>query len=208
MDLVAKYKKMLGVSETPKLKIDSRLGNMWNGYCRWVAAAPQTSTIFVHKRILEDIRTLERVLAHEMVHHWENMNEAEHMLALLRKGIKPESTDHGATWLKGAALVNKHMGAGFVTEKSDQDYVYAAGKKPYYLLIKPSWAYLWTVKVTPALAGLVEREKLRGARLIKTTDEFWARMTPKLGAKTTQYTRIPDGEHADKLKKLYEGGEK
>lgn len=214
-DLVKKYQKMLGVSQTPKIKLVSRLGNTWNGYCVWSPVTPWTSLISLEKKITKDPLTLERILAHEMVHHWDFMSDVPRVMGLIERGIKPTYPEgHGARWLEGAAIVNHHMGAGFVTEKSD--HVAGTGKKIYYLLIKPlpvlkqgrvvdvSWVYVWTAKITSAATeALVAREKLRGARLVKVTDEIWARGA-KLGAKTTQWSQVANGKHIDLLKRLYE----
>ena len=67
-------------------------------------AGSRTTTMELQKRLLPNDKFLERVVAHEMVHH-------RNYLAAT------EDEKHGAAFREGAARVNAIMGPGFVVEK-------------------------------------------------------------------------------------------
>ena len=105
----------------------------------------------------------------------------------LSRGVRPGREGHGKNWQQGAEVINRQMGAGFVTEHSDEDYVCEANKNPIHLLIKPlpqirpsskggevygwRWLFASAARLSPLAEVKVSQELLRGARLITTTDE-------------------------------------
>jgi len=109
--LVDKYMSLLGVvGERPILKVRSALGVSWLGRTKWSSHEPHTTTIELQRSIVGDARTLERVLAHEMVHHRDMISMTEGDIAVSRF-VKPES--HGAAFMQGAEIINAVMGPGF-----------------------------------------------------------------------------------------------
>lgn len=178
IEIVAKYMGVLGVDDPPEITIVDNLGSTWLGICRWAANDPSTSHIKLQRRILAHPATLDRVLAHEMVHHWEFMSLTPEQVNLVRFGIKPES--HGPKFLEGAAKINRLMGEDYVTKTSDASYELAQNTREFYLLIKPmnhrenrlGWA--WAGRLTPQIRDRIAREcRENQAKLIKTTDDRW-----------------------------------
>lgn len=205
---VDKYMILLSVDVRPEVHLRSNLGARWLGRCEWRSSRLGTSVIELQRSILADERTLERVLAHEMVHHWEFVNLPEHEIALIRLGHRPPG--HGPRFREGAAIVNAVMGEGFVTETSDQEYVKEANTKEFYLLIDRAYGdrlgYAWAAKLSPEARKVVEERTAKGAKLVKTTDErftigkakikkFGGLSIPKEGSETEAVLRA-----------LWEGG--
>jgi hypothetical protein len=178
IEIVAKYMGVLGVEDPPEVTIVDNLGSAWLGICRWTANDPNTSHIKLQRRILAHPATLDRVLAHEMVHHWEFSRLTPEQVSLIRYGIKPES--HGAKFREGAAEINRLMGDDYVTRTSDASYELSKNTREFYLLIMPmshrenrlGWA--WAGRLTPQIKDRIAREcRERQAKLIKTTDDRW-----------------------------------
>jgi hypothetical protein len=178
LEYVAKYMEILGIDTPPEIKIANKLGSPWLGLCHWTASRPETSTITLQKRILAHPPTLERVMAHEMVHHWEFLNLTANQITLIRHGIKP--TSHGPKFEEGAARVNSLLGPGFVTKQSDNSYELESNIKPFFLLITPlssrsnrlGWA--WCVRPSEQIRERITRKCSEdGSKLVITTDERW-----------------------------------
>ena len=202
---VTKYMGILEIAgERPSIKLRSNLGSKWLGRSSWSSKRPHTTLLELQQSILGDDRTLERVIAHEMIHHRDALAISENELALIRVGIKPES--HGASFREGAARINAVMGAGFVTAVSDKEYVHTPSHKKFLVLITPlskdrlGWA--WAARLGPEAKGWVDEQLGRGSRLVPTTDDRWARV-----AKIKRYGgySIPrDPQDAVLLRELYE----
>ena len=202
---VTKYMAILEIAgERPSIKLRSNLGSKWLGRSSWSSKRPHTTLLELQQSILGDDRTLERVIAHEMIHHRDALAISENEMALIRVGIKPES--HGASFREGAARINAVMGPGFVTAVSDKEYVHAPSHKKFLVLITPlakdrlGWA--WAARLGPEAKGWVDEQLVRGSRLVHTTDDRWAR-----GAKIKRYGgySIPrDPQDAALLRELYE----
>lgn len=201
---VAKYMTILGVDgEHPVVKIRSHLGSRWLGRSTWRPSQPRTTLLELQQSILGDDRTLERVVAHEVIHHRDAIAISASEVALLRLGIRPES--HGATFREGAARINAVMGPGFVTETSDQDYQTTSARRTFVVLITPlpggrlGWS--WTARLGPRAADWVRELVARGSRLVHTTDERWTR-----GRKIERYGgySVPrDSQDVTLLQELY-----
>jgi hypothetical protein len=176
--LIGKYMRLLDVQgERPHVQIRSNLGSKWLGRCVWKASEPNTSTIEIQKAVLANPKTLERVVAHEMIHHAEFTRLTPDQMALVKFGIRPD--EHGQTFKSLAAYVNAAMGADFVTVTSDQEYEKAENTKEFFLLVSPispsrmGWA--WAARLSADGKARVSSETAKGARLLKTTDERWTR---------------------------------
>ena len=202
---VEKYTQILGiVGERPIVKLRTNLGSQWLGRSTWTPSRPHTTTLELQTSILGDDRTLERVIAHEMVHHRDALAISPHDLALLKVGIKPEA--HGAKFHEGAAIINAIMGPNFVTAQSDKDYKRDAPRKSFVLLITPlpdgRLGWTWAARVGPKAQSWVDELVGRGSRLVQTTDDRWTR-----GRKIVRYGgySVPkDPEDAALLRELFE----
>ena len=202
---VTKYMRMLDIAgERPNVKLRSNLGSKWLGRSTWSSKNPSTTILEIQTSILGDDRTLERVIAHEMVHHRDALAISEGDMALLRLGIKPAA--HGTSFHEGAARINAVMGPDFVTEVSDQQYVQAASGKKFVVLITPHsggrFGYAWAARLGPEAKRYVDEQVTRGSRLVHTTDERWTR-----GTKIKRYGgySIPKSDDdIARLRELYE----
>jgi hypothetical protein len=205
-DLVTKYMGILEIDgDRPSVKLRSNLGSKWLGRSTWSSKRPNTTILELQQSILGDDRTLERVIAHEMIHHRDALAISAHDIALMNIGIKPES--HGASFCEGAARINAVMGPGFVTELSDKEYAHTSSFKKFFVLITPlmggkrlGWA--WAARLSDQAKPWVDGQIAQGSRLVQTTDDRWAR-----GAKIKRFGgySIPrSGEDAALLQALYQ----
>jgi hypothetical protein len=181
--LVDKYMGILGIEgPRPDVAVRSHTGSRWLGRCS-TRPNEYTSLVEVQRSVLDDPRTLERVFAHEMVHHAEYTSikarsvHPQHEFRRLRR-----YGGHGQYFRAGAALVDAVMGAGYVTEKSDEGYVVAKNTKKFFAMILPPgwrggggetrWAWAIAVRLSPeARAYAAEKAAAHGARLVTTTDD-------------------------------------
>jgi hypothetical protein len=166
---------ILGIAgERPIVLVKSELGANWLGKDKWSEKNPLTSTITLQRSILHDPRTLERVVAHEMVHHRDFLAMTPADIAFARV-VKHDG--HGAAFLEGAERVNAIMGPNFVTVHSDKEYVHAPHTKEFYVLIAPAhrgrlgWA--WAGRLSPEAQAIVAEKEREGAKLVRTTDLRW-----------------------------------
>lgn len=206
-DYVTKYMGVLAIhGERPVIKLRSNLGSKWLGRSTWSSKRPHTTLLELQQSILGDARTLERVIAHEMIHHRDALAISESDMALMRVGIKPES--HGASFHEGAARINAIMGPGFVTEVSDKEYSRAPASKRFVVLITPlpdgRLGWNWAARLGDKAKGWVDELVSRGSRLVHTTDDRWTR-----GRKIVRYGgySVPrDAHEAALLQELYQRG--
>ena len=202
---VTKYMGILDIAgERPVVKLRSNLGSSWLGRSTWSSKNPHTTLLEIQQSILGEDRTLERVIAHEMIHHRDALAISADTMALIRIGIKPEA--HGASFREGADRINAVMGPEFVTAVSDKQYVQAPSGKKFVVLITPlpdgRLGYSWAARLGPEAKGWVDEKIARGSRLVYTTDDRWAR-----GAKIKRYGgyAIPkDADDVARLQELYE----
>jgi hypothetical protein len=202
---VTKYMGILQIDgDLPILKLRSNLGSKWLGRSTWTQSQPHTTILELQTSILGDDRTLERVIAHEMIHHRDALAISENEIVLLRVGIKPES--HGVTFREGAARINAIMGPDFVTAISDKEYKHEGPRKKFVMLITPlpngrlGWG--WAARLGPKAQSWVNELVARGSRLVYTTDDRWTR-----GTKIVRYGgySIPrDDQDAALLRELFE----
>ncbi len=206
--VVSKYMSILSIEHRPTVKLRSNLGAGWLGRCSWSTRAPNTSLIELQRSILSDERTLERVIAHEMVHHRDYMEMSADTVALLRIGIKPPG--HGQSFLEGAQEINAVMGEDFVTVESDKEYSTSKNTKQYFLLIATAYSnrlgYAWAVRISPEAQKHIDKAVADGGRLVKVTDERWTAGKAKI--KRFGGLSIPKqgSESETILRKLFETG--
>jgi hypothetical protein len=202
---VNKYGEMLFARSSPRIAVKDNLGVNWLGRTHWSTREPDVSLIVIQRRALADERSLERVVAHEMIHHVVFTNNPAWTISMVRQ---KRFEGHGDEFMKFASMVNRRMGEGFVTEKSDESYISAPETKPYILAIVPrgqgQYGWAWAVRLTPKAARYFEylREK-RGAILVRTTDPRWAKKGPRLGE--SRGIGVPQNvEDQEELRKVYE----
>jgi hypothetical protein len=204
--LVDKYMDMLSIDpETrPTIEVRDNLGSKWLGRCNWTTARPRTTTIELQRAILADALTVERIIAHEMIHHAEAMSLTPAEVALIRLGSRP--AEHGRRFQELADHVNTVMGPNFVTVTSDREYVQTKNEKRFHLLIVPitssrlGWA--WAAKLSPEAKVVVdEKVATENGKYVMTTDDRW---TKGVRIKKFGGLSVPRGEDVDELRRLYE----
>lgn len=210
-ELVHKYAAMLGVDTLPKVVVRDHMKSKWLGRCVWryYQTGPQsftyTTTIELQKSILSHPKTLERIVAHEMVHHTDFATLTEQDLQALRSGRKRDG--HGSRFQELAAQVNSAEGEGFVTKHSDESYVVEPSKKLYYLLVAPlekyGFGYAYAVRITPNIAKHANRILAMGGRLLTLNDPYWMVHGVRIGGGMS----VPrDAERQRMLSELHGGG--
>lgn len=210
IDLVEKYGRFFGLAdhELPDLEVRDNLGSKWLARVEWSPRTPGMSLLQIQKVALKDARTLERIVAHEMIHVHNFMRMTDDERAYLKLRRTTLSDDHGRKFLELAARVNDEMGTDFVTERSDQDFELAENDKPFFVLIekigngKLGWS--WAVKLSPQMEVVIEEKRLNDAAvLIETTDRRFTK-----GVKIKRYggCSVPKlaSEDAQALQELYE----
>jgi hypothetical protein len=199
---------MFGVQgDEPDVVLRDNVGSPWLG--RWTVKVRVNSSdrpvIEIQRRVLSDPRTLERVIAHEVVHHVDYLNMDPSDLELLKIGIRLPA--HGDSFRHLASIVNARMGEGFVTEKSDKEYVVAPSGRRILLLIAPAshgrLGWQWATRLGPKALEWVQRRTAEDARLVEAVDDRWT-YGPRIEA-WKGWAIPPDEETANMLRELYEG---
>jgi hypothetical protein len=214
--IVDKYAAFFGVGpdHLPEIEIHDNLGSKWFALTVWHPSRPGTSTIQVQRAVLDDARTVERIIAHEMIHHvnFLRMTVAERAMLKYAKGSL--SDDHGRKFQEMAALINAEMGEDFVTEKSDEDFKVTPNDKTFFVLIEPvhmgrmlGWS--WAAKLSKQAKEEIERRtgSLEDIVLVETKD---VRFTKGVKIKRYGGCSVPkaDSEDAAELASLYEEARK
>jgi hypothetical protein len=149
----------------PVIKIRNNVASGWLGRCIYRRGSDNT-TIEIQKNIVDSEKTLNRVLIHELVHHF----------VFLTGGKE----GHGGDWRNKADELNKILGANYVTQFSDEaDEI---KRKEYYIVIAPkdgTQNYYFISTVSPSMsqkATILEMLKTNG-RVFKINDEYFAGVT-------------------------------
>jgi hypothetical protein len=174
---------------------------------KWKAGLPGRPVIQIQRVVLPDPHTLERVVAHEVVHHAQYLRMDPAEFELLKLGIRP--IGHGKSFHDIATVINAKVGDGFVTEKSDREYVVAPSGKRILILIAPTRSgrlgWQWATRLGPKARAWVDRKISEGARLVEGYDDnfIWT-SGPRIEA-WKGWAMPPDEETANLLRELYEG---
>jgi hypothetical protein len=178
-DMARRHLEILGVADNwplPRFAIAKGLGARWSGRCTW-APSFTTCAIQVHQRMTASDRSIERVVAHEVIHH----------VVFMRHGRLGKLINHGKIFLDMLRQLNAVLGEDFVTVRCGDDYERAALPRPIKLVLwrRPgaaipsiSWHSRATARTERLVAAL-----LRGSgevRLAETTDGRWTQF-PKTG---------------------------
>lgn len=203
---IRKHLRILGEpSPLPRIAIVNHLGAKWHGRHTYFPKAGDY-LMEVQRSVLADEPTLERIVAHETVHHAEAHALTDADRQLLRMGRGRHLLSHGSSFTSRASKINSVMGPGFVTITSDQGYKATPSTKEFSLLIMPlergMLGYQWAARLSPAMRAFIERKQAEGARLTTTRDERFTRGA-KIGPGGWSVPR--DDETRAKLASLYEG---
>jgi len=209
-EYVAKYMQMLGAADEPPpiIQIRNNLGSKWLGRTTWKGRAPETTTIELQQVIVNHPATLERVVAHEIVHHVEALQMTEVEKRRVELGIPLPS--HGRHFFDLAARINREMGDNFVSEKSDLSYEQdTRTNKPFIVLVAPPgsyaphYAWAWAVRPSKKTLDWAQRIIDSGGKLVQSYDRRWTRGVP-LKAFGGVSVAAPNSEDEQLLKELYE----
>ena len=202
----------------PTVKIVNNAAPKWLGRCIYTHNANENrSVIEIQKSIVNDDKTLDRVLCHELIHAVDFYKQYSHPEQgqenwnkhLDRKRLGFKSDGHGKEFQEWAAKINAVMGKDYVSEKSDTSYVVELTKE-YFLLVMPTskgaekYGWAWTVRPSTEQKSVIQSKMMEGGRLFMSKDERWMS-----GAKIKKYggMSVPtkeDGKQA--LKDIYNSG--
>ena len=208
LSLTAKYAKLLGVPSLPRVVVKDNVGSRWLGRTLWHARRPGSTTIELQKVILGHPETMERVIAHEVIHHAEFVELTPDQVELYQNRLL-NLPKHGPRFFELARLINDERGdAEFVTEVSDQSYVLQSSRKFYVMVVEIApgrFGYAYAVKFSPKMIKALERYKAnnRVVRIAETTERKWSR-GPRFG--DGRYAVPTEPGEQDELRVFYEAG--
>jgi hypothetical protein len=227
---IAKYLRILKAEELepPAVTVvKAKLGRCWLGLNSWYWSRPLTTHIEIDERVTEHAPTLERIFAHEMVHHVEHVRGGMQHLTVFASGNRNEIRrvlsymrrmgSHGRAFHEGAAMINAVMGKDFVTEHSDQSYECATTQKSFLMLIIPLDAegrrlgYKWGIRPSDKALRFIQNKLMipgePGARLVRATGDHWTRGTADFSVRTG-WSVPTDPRAVAELRHLYDHGER
>jgi len=184
----------------PSVKLVNLAKARYLARCKWIRGSSNT-TMEVQRSTLADPKTLRRVMAHELIHHWDFLTR-DHSTG------SPKSDAHGAHFLQQAARINSTEGPDYVTVKSDQSYD-VSRVPPYYILLYPisGGRYGWGVALRPSKrqkAWIVKMRAEKQARLFRITDGRFFSGAEPIGGRGYSYS--PDKELVKFVTDLYHNG--
>ena len=169
----------------PVFKIRNNVASKWLGMTKWPRGSKNT-TIEIQKSILDDEKTLHRVLIHELVHHWVFMTS-------------PTDHGHDGPWRVKADELNKILGPGYISQTSDESYV--KNGKEYFLVIYPDrGTFIFMSTVNPSTmqkAKIARHVQDDSARIFRINDPYFAGVT--------SFSSTSKPEANEKLKTIYNG---
>lgn len=164
----------------PSVKIKNNLSAGWLASCVYRRSNPGTSEIEVQKAAIEDNDTLRRVLAHELIHHWQYV-KSDMTAELQRRQLGIKTDAHGDDFREWAARINSAEGSDYVTTKSDTTYV-VNHTKEFYVLIEPSgdeYGYAFAARPSAKQKeDIKDRKHRNAARLFKTSNHRFTAGVP------------------------------
>lgn len=180
----------------PDVKLVNNAKARWLARCKWLRGASNT-TMEVQRMAMGDPNTLRRVLAHEMIHHWD----------FLTQHYTPGKNAHGAQFKQQASRINMMEGPDYVTVKSDESYD-TSRVPPFYILITP-WKgrFVWNIALRPSKKQkeiIVKRMAQYQSRLFKSTDGRLFHGAEKINSRS--FSSSPDPEIKQAVEDLYREG--
>jgi hypothetical protein len=177
-DEVVRYMTMLGASDLPKpsVRLADNLGSRWLGRCVWSPKAPLTTVVQIQRIVCHDLRSLQKVVAHETIHHINFLTKTDQELRTARFTHRWDG-GHDARWHAMADRVNAVEGKGFVTVTSDESTVTSSTGKKFLMLIEPMhgpgerFMWAWGVRISPEAQPWVQRHMVeKRAKLVESTE--------------------------------------
>lgn len=218
--LIDKYVAMLGIDPRyrPRVTVVSQLAAGHMARAVWHSDTPGEGYIEIQKVAVESTpRELERIIAHEMIHH---ANYAEFFRSYTWKEGLPilkKIDAHGSQFVRLMELVNAQEGKDFVTKTSDLLTREEAGEsKPYYVIfssltLPSSGARMigvaWAVRL-PKDTRILREQVLDGAALIRTTDPLFTAFSGKIRADGRIVYSFPRAEKGDIFARVAQAYEK
>jgi len=200
----------------PRIKIANNVASRWLGRCGYTPSVDKfNTTMEIQKRITNDEKTLDRILAHELIHHLNFIEKYAHpehgednwkkYSQMKRIGFSDDP--HGKQFKEWADKINMVMGKDYVTEKSDETYAVEIDKDFFVLLYpiskeKIGWA--WTVRPSDEQKNVIKQKIMEGAKLFTARDSKFTS-----GAKIKKYGgfSVPTKtEFKEQLKEMYTSG--
>lgn len=188
----------------PGISIKNFTNVRWLGQMHTKVIPPYTQSDATHvleiqKAILNDDNTLKRVIAHEMIHLWQNINKTPQDFSMIAR-LGYSGGGHGRDFFAYAAKINAIAGPDYVTEKSDETYKIERTKE-FYLLIEPylithdilGFGWSWAARPSAQQKEEIKNRQINAnAKLFKSKDPRWlggvqikkwgGRSIPKSGA--------------------------
>lgn len=181
--MARKHLAILGVTlPLPRFTVVARVGARWGGRCKW-RSDWTTCVIEIHETMTGNPRDLERVVAHEIIHH----------VVFMQQGRAGRWVGHGGVFLEMLAKLNATLGEGFVTTMCGDDYLRAELARPIHLVL---WRRLggtvpsvgWYARATARTQRTLMRLAAGTAvgqgevRVVQTRAPIWAHF-PRIGAR-------------------------
>lgn len=188
----------------PVIKIVDDRGPHWLGKCRYAPnELPGNCTILIQKKILGDSETLDRVMAHELIHH------LEYMLTSQTQNVRTmrwTTRGHGQFFHEWERRINSQVGKDWINESSDSSYVLTDESRPALIVIRKMYndRLVWSWMVRPSAGQKEELKRLEheaGAKVFRSTNSVL--MTGPKFAKWGKWAS-GDKEIEKLLKEMYE----
>ena len=182
----------------PIFKVVNQKTAKWNGRCVFKG---KNCVIELQKYIMDDPKTLDRILCHELIHHVDYLaNDLSE-----RKKHYGRDEGHGQFFKDSAKRINAKRGANYVTVISDQDFVISDSDKEFHMLIKPyegnELCYTVAFKLNDSQKARIARDIQEfKARIVTSRDSRWMK-APSIGSGKVS---IPTGDEQKAVRDLYE----
>jgi len=163
------------------------------------------TVIKIQKSVLDDEKTLHRILAHELIHAWDYTK-----LYVVGEPYPRAVDGHGSAFLEMAQKMNSFFGKDYVTKKTDESYI-ERESKDYYLVIFPyndkDFGVVKFLRKNPTQdqkEQISKKIKQQKGHIVKTNDSSFRTVeTIKKFGKVTVPT---DTTKQAKLNELYHNG--
>lgn len=151
----------------PEIKLVKRMGVGWVARDVWNRGADNTR-MELNVHLVESDDQLEKVIAHELIHHWQFLKEG-------RAGHEGSFK----TWMQ---KINAKKGADFVTKDSNE--ITTQEVPEFFVLIKEvrpgTYGWMWAKRPSKKQQATIETLKERGWKLTKSK-KYELSYGPKIG---------------------------
>ena len=198
----------------PTIKVVNQARAPWLGRAEMSHSFP-LPVVKIQESVLKDPVTLERVLAHELIHCLMYEMEPTYVEFFKTSDIQTHrrlryelQDGHGEFFEAWAAKVNQKRGSDFVNKTSDESYVLEKSTKDFFILIEKhrngDLSYSSFLRYSPQIKKEIARRQESGeARLFKINDPSFLAQKP-LGKYGVGRYLPNDPERKQKLKELFE----